>query len=486
VNGKDLTGGLEMMERILAGRYRLLKTIGGRGDLFRATDESLCRQVVVQRLPVKLTEANRRFMEGEIARAASLQSPHLLSIFDVVVHADDLYVITEDWEGETLSRWIQKHAPLTVEAALEVLNQLAGAVHEAHRHGVEEVCIDPNTVWVTREGFVKVHQYGPLLLGQGEDRAPTSPQKLIRTLVLLLCEMLTGEQGWERLQPVQLKDRLSAHLEKRECPKWVPTRLTHIVLRGLRVTEEDLYSSMQEFYKEIKIVLHALKQTQPLQEEEPRPAVQQRQVELVQRLATRTKRTDGRKRLPLTVLWACLVVLLVGGGMWWTLGDEESMATNAIQAGKEIRMPSLLNKTEEQAFQLLKESGFPEERIQVVYRPTEEAKTKGLVYRQSTQPDEQVLTSELIVLTVNGTEGERSQAEKTGGKERQTTAAMGEVPSLIGLPLAEAEQTLLQLGYRYGYVIEPGNTPAGTVFQQSPLPGTKAEKGSRVTFQVSR
>ena len=510
-----MTGGKDMNERILAGRYRLQDAALGRADLFQADDLSLRRKVAVKRLSRNVSGVNRQHWEQEIAKAAGLHDPHLLSIYDVVIEEDGIYLITEDMEGQILARWIRERSPFAPETAVDIARQLARAVVQAEKHGLQDISIDPNSVLMTRQGFVKVINYGPLYRGGDHSK---KPQELVMTAGILLYEMVTGEQYSDLLPTRQVQEEVSRALSTAAAGlEWLPRRLELIIGRALRLLPEATYASVQEFYKDVNALHHAIGQivgTNSAAASTAKPKRQKtetidrvketvvgnfqeglqkvtdlRRFEFVNKM---TEQSRQRKRPPRYYLWAAVVLVFVCGGVWWTLGDEKSTASTTLgqTAGKEVKMPNLLNKTEEQAYQVLMENGFPEERIQVVYRPTEDTVTKGKVYRQSADPNSQVDTGSMIVLTINGNlaDAPSKGAGQANQQEQKSpvNTAQGEIPDLKGMTQAQAEQTLLKLGYRYSFAIEHGDTPSGTVFKQDIAPGTQSPQGTRVNFSVSQ
>jgi len=500
-----------MNERFLAGRYRLQDAIGGRSDLFHAEDVSLKRQVAVKRLGSGLTGAYRQQWEQEIAQAASLHDPHLLSIYDVVLEDDSLYLITEDLEGTPLARWVREHAPLTPEATVGMIRQLAGAVVQVEKHGLEAIAIDPHSVLVTREGFLKVFNYGPLYAAERGSLHVDAHRQRLETLGILLYEMLTGRTYSDLLKGEHVLEDVRTALRGAKVEHdWLPDRLLAILARSFGLSETaSMYVSVQELHKEIKALHHAMGQAvvqnaaqQAAGElvrtkEEPSKvsrateqviSMAQERLSKMTQLRTEQSKSERRGRAPLTYLWGALVIVLVAGALWWTLGDTTMTANGdevRREAGQQITMPSLLHKTEQQAFQILMEKGFPAEHISVVYKPTEEKVGKGIVYSQSADPNAPVLTTQVVTLTING----QVDPGANGGVQAEPSAvqtAEGQVPDLSGLSRQEAEQQLLRLGYRYSFQIEPGNTAAGTVFRQEPAAGTAAAKGVRIIFSVSR
>lgn len=508
---------MDMNERILAGRYRLQEAVGGRSDLWRAHDEALGRQVAVKRLAAGVTEGRRRQLEPEIAKAAGLHDPHLLAVYDAVWEEDVFYLVTEDLEGDSLARYVRDQSKVEPERAVDLICQLAGAVVQAEKNGVFELSIDPKTVLID-EGYLKVIEYGPLATAS---RAQSTREQ-IHTVGVLLYELLTGN-GWSDLAPTRqvVQDVHQALAAAQVHHSWLPERMESIAHRALGLLAEGGYQSMQELHKDVKAVRHAIGQAADLlgergqtgakasagsvsRVEQVRDTVlgaaqegmakvaQVRKMEFVKQM---TEKSTPKKRSPLLYALAAVVLVIVTGGLWWTAsGEEATTVAHGEFQGKEVKMPNLINKTEQQAVQILTENGFPQNRIQWVYKPTDERLTKGKIYQQSVDPNTQVVTGEqMIVLTVNGTMTDGQTAGESNGSNGgnnpngQESVTAGVVPDLRGMSQPDAEQMLLKLGYRYSFEIKSGgDTPAGTVYQQQPAAGSKAEQGARVTFYVNQ
>ncbi|MGZ4134521.1 MAG: PASTA domain-containing protein [Tumebacillaceae bacterium] len=509
-----------MNERILAGRYCLQNAVGGRADLFHAVDESLQRKVAVKRLQETMPGTSRQHWEQEIAKAAGLHDPHLLAIYDVVVEEDCFYLITEDIEGDILARWMRKRAPLTPEVTVDIMRQLISAVVQAEKNGLREISIDANSVLVSREGFVKVIEYGPLL---GRNHKRQNHQELLRTAGELLYEMLTGSAYSDFLPTREVVEEIHrALMQVKVEHHWLPDRMEQMVQRALGLLEGRTYLSIQDLYKDLKAVHHALGQ---LVEATPTPkqqtavetteipprlgrvkesmktaaqgsvnkVAQLRNMEIVKKITEQNK-PKQTKRTPLTILWAVLALVVVSGGLWYMLGDERSSAqTNAAQnAGQSVQMPNLINKTDEQALQILSDKGIPKDQILWVYRPADDTSTQGKIYMQSIDPNKSVTVGgSKIILTVNGSDGGALEAQsgdgsQDGGNANQAVV-QGTVPNVRGMSVDQAGALLVKAGYHYDFrVVSGGDTPSGTVFKQDPDAGGQVASGTHIHLLVSQ
>ena len=135
--------------------------VGGMGEVYRATDTKLGREVAIKTLPSELAnDADRlaRF-EREAKLLASLNHAHIAAIYGLHEHAGTQFLAMELVEGETLERKL-KGAPLPVEDALRLALQIAEALEAAHEKGVVHRDLKPANLMITREGQVKVLDFG--------------------------------------------------------------------------------------------------------------------------------------------------------------------------------------------------------------------------------------------------------------------------------------------------------------------------------------
>jgi hypothetical protein len=145
------------------GRYRLdsLLGAGGMGEVYRARDTRLDRDVAVKILPSHLAgdpEALRRF-EREAKAVAALSHPNILSIFDFGVEAGVSYAVTELLKGETLGERL-KRSPLDWREAVAVGAAIASGLAAAHARGIIHRDLKPANVFLTADGGVKILDFG--------------------------------------------------------------------------------------------------------------------------------------------------------------------------------------------------------------------------------------------------------------------------------------------------------------------------------------
>ena len=159
------------------GTYEITGAIGagGMGEVYRATDSKLGRDVAIKTLPAALASDPDRLarFEREAKLLAALNHPHIASVYSLDDHEGTLYIAMELVEGETLESKLKAGA-LPVDEALRLALQIAEALEAAHEKGVIHRDLKPANVMVTKDGIVKVLDFG-LAKAFSEDPNQSSP-----------------------------------------------------------------------------------------------------------------------------------------------------------------------------------------------------------------------------------------------------------------------------------------------------------------------
>ena len=214
------------------GPYEVVALLGsgGMGEVYRANDTRLGRDVAVKVLPdafAKDADRLRRF-EQEARTIAALNHPNILGIHDIGTHDCRPYLVSELLVGETLREKIDQ-GPIAVKRAIEYAKGIALGLAAAHNKGIVHRDLKPENVFVTRDGHVKVLDFGLAKLILPEESVenaqtmtspatvpgmvmgtmgymspeqvkgePTDARSDIFSFGAVLYEMLTGQRAFKR------------------------------------------------------------------------------------------------------------------------------------------------------------------------------------------------------------------------------------------------------------------------------------------------
>ncbi|MBV9572946.1 MAG: serine/threonine-protein kinase [Acidobacteriales bacterium] len=151
------------------GPYEIVDLLGsgGMGEVYRARDARLKRDVAIKVLPQALSadpERLRRFEQEALATAA-LNHPNILAVFDIGTSGGSPYVVSELLDGETLRERLRS-GPLPARKALDYALQIAHGLAAAHEKEIVHRDLKPENLFVTRDGRVKILDFGLAKLTQ--------------------------------------------------------------------------------------------------------------------------------------------------------------------------------------------------------------------------------------------------------------------------------------------------------------------------------
>jgi Tol biopolymer transport system component len=286
----DRTGSRPLGRGTRLGPYEIVAPLGsgGMGEVYRARDERLGREVAIKVLSGELAADSgclRRF-EKEARSASALNHPNIVTIHDVGSFEGVAYIAMEKVDGQTLRELV--NGPLPIKRLLPIATQVADGLAKAHEAGIVHRDLKPENVMVTKDGLVKILDFGLAKLtakgsGSGEDaKLPTmtgtTPGVVIGTVGYMspeqangeavdfrsdqfsfgsmLYEMATGKRAFERKTAI---DTLGAILnEEPESiaalnPR-IPTPLRWIVERCLAKESRNRYASTEDLARDLATV----------------------------------------------------------------------------------------------------------------------------------------------------------------------------------------------------------------------------------------
>ncbi|HOC42370.1 MAG TPA: protein kinase [Thermoanaerobaculales bacterium] len=275
------------------GHYRVVAKLGagGMGEVYRAHDELLGRDVAIKVLPEKLAQDPERLarFEREARAAAALDHPNILAVHELGVQGGRPFIVTELLEGRSF-REVISAGGLTNRQVIEAAVQVAKGLATAHEHGIVHRDIKPENLFLTADGTVKILDFGLARpVGPGALQGPAaedstelmmtsagavvgttaymSPEQArgqpvdarsdIFSFGVVLYEMLTGLSPFRRLTAA---DTVSAVLGEDPPPASSTTsRVTPafdgIVRRCLRKLPEERFQSARDLGFALEAVL---------------------------------------------------------------------------------------------------------------------------------------------------------------------------------------------------------------------------------------
>ena len=182
------------------GPYEIVSTLGagGMGEVYRARDTRLGREVALKVLPESFArDADRlRRFEQEARTVAALNHPNILAVFDVGTENGTPYLVSELLEGESL-RAVLEQGPLPQRKTIDYGVQTAQGLAAAHEKGVVHRDLKPENVFVTRDGRIKILDFGLAKLAQAsgsEEATMTAFQHTAAGVVMGTASYMAPEQ----------------------------------------------------------------------------------------------------------------------------------------------------------------------------------------------------------------------------------------------------------------------------------------------------
>ena len=199
LTGKPLQKGSKL------GQYTILACIGagGMGEVYRARDNRLNRDVAIKVLPSFFSDDPdrlRRF-EQEARAAAALNHPNILAVFQMGTYEDAPYLVSELLEGSTLREQL-KRGPMPLRRVVDCGVQIAHGLAAAHEKGIVHRDLKPENLFVTKDGRVKILDFGLAKLTQRawatDSNAPTvsdvtEPGAVMGTVGYMSPEQVSGK-----------------------------------------------------------------------------------------------------------------------------------------------------------------------------------------------------------------------------------------------------------------------------------------------------
>jgi eukaryotic-like serine/threonine-protein kinase len=181
------------------GLYEIIELVGagGMGEVYRARDRRLGREVAVKVLPCARGMDGRalRRLEHEARTVASLSHPNVVAVHDLQVQGDAAYAVMELLHGQNL-RMRLRRGPLPAAECIEYARGIAAGLRAVHDQGIVHRDLKPENLFITAAGVVKILDFGiakrpPCPLPSGDaDAALTVPGELLGTVAYMSPEQV--------------------------------------------------------------------------------------------------------------------------------------------------------------------------------------------------------------------------------------------------------------------------------------------------------
>ncbi|MFO7951696.1 MAG: Stk1 family PASTA domain-containing Ser/Thr kinase [Bacillota bacterium] len=266
-----------MVGKVLAGRYELIEKIaeGGMARVYRGRDLALKRTIAVKVLKDQMSgdAAFLRRFEREAQSAAALSHPHIVNIYDVGEQEGINYMVMEYVDGINLKGYIREQGRLPAHEAINIARQIAEALEQAHAAGVIHRDIKPQNILFSRNGKVKVTDFGIAIAGDGVtvtagDQIIGSVQYIspeqargeiagkqsdLYSLGVVLYEMVTGKVPFvgESQVAVAMKHIQEEIVPPRNLVPGIPEALESIILKAVQKDSAERYMDAAEFLEDL-------------------------------------------------------------------------------------------------------------------------------------------------------------------------------------------------------------------------------------------
>lgn len=176
----DRIAHFELIEKLGAGTY---------GAVWKAEDSKLDRFVAIKLPRIDTVDGDRLLREAQAA--AQVKHPAIVEVYEICIHGDRPYIVTEFIDGGTLEEWLRDNSPTPFESA-ELVTQLAKALHIAHDAGVIHRDIKPSNIMVDRDGDVHITDFG-IAKRQDADATMTLDGQILGTPAYMSPEQARGD-----------------------------------------------------------------------------------------------------------------------------------------------------------------------------------------------------------------------------------------------------------------------------------------------------
>jgi serine/threonine-protein kinase len=474
--------------RLLGGRYEVGGPIGhgGMADVHAGHDTRLGRAIAVKILKADLSSDplfHSRFRR-EAQSSAALNHPSIVAVYDTgedeTGPVTQPYIVMEYVDGRTLRDVLHEEGRVMPRRTLEIGAEICSALEYSHQHGIVHRDIKPGNVMLTRNGAIKVMDFGiaraasqaavtvtqtAAVIGTAQYLSPeqargeqVDARSDIYSLGCLLYELVTGQPPFVGDSPVAVAYQ---HVREQALPPSqrnadVPPALDAIIMKAMAKNPANRYDTAGEMRSDIERALSG----RPV-EATPLLAGPSADTVMIQQTAAAPELRERHRGRP----WAYLLFVLLVIGVFFGAYKLISHALAAKPVAT-ASVPDVKGKPITTARTTLSAAGFTNIVVNNVPDPVT---PKDRVIDQTPVGNSTAQLDRQIILNVST------------GPEAVT------VPHLVGLSKDEAINALTVAGLKPGAItVSPSDQPANQVLGSLPAEGQSAARGSTVALTVSK
>ena len=476
-------------------RYELHRQIarGGMADVYLARDLLLDRPVAVKVLFDQFSK-DQQFVERfrrEAQRAANLNHPNIVSVFDWGEERGTYFIVMEYVEGRSLAEMIRTEGSIHPDKVAEISSEVAAALSFAHRNGIVHRDVKPGNVLVSPNGHVKVADFGiaralanvqseltqaGTVMGTATYISPEQAQGMeidprsdLYSLGVMIYEMLSGRPPFTGETPVAVAYQhvQDSPVSPRAMGVSVAESLEAVTMKLLAKNPVNRYPTAEDLRNDLRRYqqgAHDLKPSSPVGatgRKLQHPVSVSKSPKQV-----RVRRDDGFRRTALFTVFMGILLVVFGYLVVQfldTIGVEDDGDTSIELSMSEV--PNLIGTPIEQAREILSEAKLS---VQMDYQ-TNIDYPENTVFDQDPTAGAKLEQAETVRLWVSKGTGPMTLIK------------------VIGDSVSEAVRDLEAMGLRVDTVeFEDPVQPAGQVIDQNPLAGSEITPGERVILFVSK
>lgn len=492
---------MDLEGKILGNRYEIIEKIGngGMATVYKSKDRVLNRYVAVKILRDEFTtdeEFIKRF-RIEAQSAASLTHPNIVSIFDVGNEGSLYYIVMELIKGKTLKEIItEENGPLPWKWSLNVVTQIASALETAHKNNIVHRDIKPHNIIITEDGIAKVTDFGiakavsnstitafGTTIGSVHYFSPeharggyTDAKSDLYSLGVVMYEMLTGRVPFDADTPVSvaLKHMQEKPVEPKELNENIPQVVNDIIMKAMQKDVNLRYQSATEMLKDLNAALKNPDDNVVHIRSNLNAATQRISTQEIAEAERKAKEANNPKNAKKPNKFIEFVKkhkalsFVIGAILLFFIAFGTTMGVMEIVNPKDVQIPDLVNKTQDEAEQIVKDL-----KLKLVVKSEE--------YNENVE--EGKIISQDPAYQENYTIKEHSEISVVVSKGTETV----EVPDVVGKTREEAEKLLKDAGLVAEITEENDEkVEAGIVLSQDIEDGETVNKGSTVKLVVSK